>query len=153
MKVGDIAKAASGSLWFQLYVQRGRGFTRGLVQRAEDAGCRALCVTLDSPTFGARNREDRAKSELPERELPNLKGKDYLGPTLTWKDIGWLRSFAKRPVRLKGILNPDDAAPLLGAHIGHDIAHEAHEVQRHNLERLPPVLVGQVAEPADPRPA
>ena len=109
MRVEDIAKSAAGPVWFQLYVQKDRGFTRDLVQRAEDSGCRALCVTVDSPTFGARNREDRAKGELPERELPNLQGKDYLDPTLTWKDIDWLCSFARRPVLLKGVLNPDDA--------------------------------------------
>ena len=62
-----------------------RAFTKDLVQRAEASGCRALCVTVDSPTFGARNREDRAKGELPARELPNLQGKDYLDPALTWK--------------------------------------------------------------------
>ena len=110
MRVEDIARTAAGPVWFQLYVQRDRGFTRDLVQRAEDSGCRALCVTVDSPNQGARNREDRAKGELPERELPNLQGKDYLDPTLTWKDIDWLKSFARRPVLLKGVLNPDDAA-------------------------------------------
>jgi 4-hydroxymandelate oxidase len=110
MKVEDIARVATGPVWFQLYVQRDRAFTKDLVQRAEGAGCRGLCVTVDSPTFGARNREDRAKDELPARELPNLKGKDYLDPTLTWKDIDWLRGFAKTPVMLKGVLNPDDAA-------------------------------------------
>lgn len=115
MKVEDIAKSTRGPVWFQLYVQKDRAFTRDLVQRAEDSGCRALCVTVDSPTFGARNREDRAKKELPERELPNLKGKDYLDPTLTWKDIDWLRSFARRPVLLKGVLNPDDAATAVKA--------------------------------------
>ena len=109
MRVEDIAHAAKGPVWFQLYVQKDRGFTRDLVQRAEDAGCRAHCLTVDSPTFGARNREDRAKGELPERELPNLQGKDYLDPTLTWKDVDWLRSFVRRPLLLKGILNPDDA--------------------------------------------
>lgn len=110
MKVEDVAKSTKGPVWFQLYVQKDRGFTRDLVQRAEGSGCRALCVTVDSPTFGARNREDRAKNELPERELPNLKGKDYLDPSLTWKDIDWLRSFASVPVLLKGVLNPDDVA-------------------------------------------
>lgn len=110
MKVEDIASVAKGPVWFQLYVQKDRGFTKDLVQRAEGSGCRALCVTVDSPTFGARNREDRAKDELPPRELPNLKGKDYLDPTLSWKDIDWLRGFAKTPIMLKGILNPDDAA-------------------------------------------
>ena len=115
MKVEDIAKSTTAPVWFQLYVQKDRAFTRDLVQRAEDSGCRALCVTVDSPTFGARNREDRAKNELPERELPNLKGKDYLDPSLTWKDIDWLRSFARRPVLLKGVLNPDDAATGVNA--------------------------------------
>ena len=110
IRVDEIARAASGPVWFQLYVQKDRGFTRDLVQRAEDSGCRALCLTVDSPTFGARNREDRAKGELPERELPNLQGKDYLDPSLTWKDVEWLLSFARRPLLLKGILNPDDAA-------------------------------------------
>jgi 4-hydroxymandelate oxidase len=115
IRVEDIAKVATGPVWFQLYVQKDRGFTRNLVQAAEDSGCRALCVTVDSPTFGPRNREDRAKSELPERELPNLQGRDYLDPALTWKDIDWLRSFARRPVLLKGILNPDDAATAVKA--------------------------------------
>jgi 4-hydroxymandelate oxidase len=115
MKVEEIARAATGPVWFQLYVQRDRGFTRDLVQRAEDAGCRALCVTVDSPTFGMRNREARASGDLPPRELPNLKGRDYLDATLTWKDIDWLRGFARRPVLLKGILNPDDAATAVKA--------------------------------------
>ena len=110
IRVEDIAKAAKGPVWFQLYVQKDRGFTHNLVQAAEDSGCRALCVTVDSPTFGPRNTEDRAKGELPERELPNLQGKDYLDPSLTWKDIDWLRGFARRPILLKGILNPEDAA-------------------------------------------
>jgi len=109
-RVENIASATKGPVWFQLYVQKDRGFTKDLVQRAEGSGCRALCVTVDSPTFGARNREDRVKGELPARELPNLKGKDYLDPSLSWKDIEWLKGFSKTKVLLKGILNPDDAA-------------------------------------------
>src|SRR5580704_3048442 len=86
LRVEEVAAHAKGPVWFQLYVQRDRGFTNDLVQRAEGSGCRALCVTVDSPTHGARNREYRAKDELPERALPNLQGKDYLDPSLTWKD-------------------------------------------------------------------
>jgi 4-hydroxymandelate oxidase len=110
MKVEDVAHGTKGPVWFQLYVQKDRGFTRELVQRAEDAGCRALCVTVDAPTFGLRYREERAKGELPARELPNLKGRDYLDASLSWKDIEWLLSFARRPVLLKGILTAEDAA-------------------------------------------
>ena len=148
LKVEDIARSTKGPVWFQLYVQKDRAFTRDLVQRAEDSGCRALCVTVDSPTFGARNREDRAKKELPERELPNLKGKDYLDPSLTWKDIDWLRSFARTPVLLKGVLNPDDAATAVQAGVSGII------VSNHgarNLDTVPatidalPLVVEKVA--------
>jgi 4-hydroxymandelate oxidase len=109
LRVEDVARHGQGPVWFQLYVQRDRGFTKDLVQRAEDSGCRALCVTVDSPTHGVRDREHRAKGKLPNRDLPNFATKDYLDPTVTWKDIEWLRSFAKTPVLLKGILNADDA--------------------------------------------
>jgi 4-hydroxymandelate oxidase len=109
LRIEEVARHANGPVWFQLYVQRDRGFTKDLAERAEGSGCRALCVTIDSPTHGARYREQRAKSELPVRELPNLPGKDYLDPTLSWKDIDWLLSFARTPVLLKGVLNPDDA--------------------------------------------
>ncbi|MBV9769245.1 MAG: alpha-hydroxy-acid oxidizing protein [Bryobacterales bacterium] len=109
MRVEEVVKAATATVWFQLYIQRDREFTRDLVQRAEAAGCRALCVSVDSPSHGARDREYRFKGQLPDRPLPNFQSKDYLDPTVTWKDIDWLQSFAKIPVLLKGIIDPDDA--------------------------------------------
>jgi len=110
MKIEDIAKVSTGPTWFLLYVQKDRGFTRDLVQKAEDLGCRVICVTVDSPTFALRNREQRAAAQMPTRALPNLPSPSYLDPALTWKDIEWLQSFARKPVVLKGILNPDDAS-------------------------------------------
>src|SRR5260370_31629542 len=59
---------------------------------------------------GARNGEARAKVQLPP--LPsgslNILG-SKLDPAVSWKDVEWLRSFAKIPLLLKGVLNPDDA--------------------------------------------
>ena len=124
--VEDIAKAATGPLWFQTYILKDRGYTKELIQRAEAVGCRALCITVDSPVVGTRNRDARAHFVLPpELERANLKGLIRTGgnlrpPTddiytpildagLTWKDIEWLKSFAKVPILLKGVLNPDDA--------------------------------------------
>jgi 4-hydroxymandelate oxidase len=127
--VEDVAKAAKAPLWFQLYVQRDRELTRDMVQRAEAAGCRAICVTVDTPVRGARNREERIGFALPpELGLPNLRMRSgsaatarghasseseifsaILDPTLTWKEIAWLRGVARVPVLLKGVLNPDDA--------------------------------------------
>ena len=69
-----IAKAASGPLWMQLYVNPDRTFTRELVRRAEAAGYAALCLTVDSPVFGTRNREQRAGFSLPPGvRLENLR--------------------------------------------------------------------------------
>jgi len=121
--IEDIAKETQGPLWFQLYVQRDRGFTREVCQRVEAAGCKALCVTVDTPVFGARNRQERAKYTLaPGLSRPHVPPatkavgsgdlkvfSDFVEPALTWRDIGWLTSIMRIPVVLKGILNPDDA--------------------------------------------
>jgi 4-hydroxymandelate oxidase len=124
--VEDVTKAASQPVWFQLYVQADRGFTKHLVQRAEAAGCKALCVTVDTPVNGARNRTSRANFNFPPlAKMPNLADmptgatleihreadvfKGILPDVLTWKDIEWIQSFAKVPVLLKGIMNPEDA--------------------------------------------
>jgi 4-hydroxymandelate oxidase len=124
--IEEMARAATGPLWSQTYILKDRGFTRELVQRAENAGCKALCVTVDSPVVGVRNRDQRALFALPpEMERANLKGlmrpggnlrpaegniyTPILDASITWKEIDWLRSFARVPVWLKGVLNPDDA--------------------------------------------
>ena len=105
----EIARVATQPLWFQLYVQPDRGFTKDVVQRAEAVGCRALCVTVDLPVLGVRNRMQRVGFEVPPgMELPYIM-EQFQGVPVTWKDIEWLRSFARVPVVLKGILNPDDA--------------------------------------------
>jgi 4-hydroxymandelate oxidase len=122
----EIAQAATGPLWFQLYVHPDREFTRELIQRAERAGYRLLCVTVDTPVLGVRDRERRAGFHLPTgMERANLKplggavaqmghfegGGNYtlLDPTINWETISWIQSLTKMPVVLKGILSPDDA--------------------------------------------
>jgi len=118
-----ITAAAQHPVWFQLYTQTDRGLTQEMVERAQAAGCKALCITVDTPVLGARHRESRSQFTLPAGfTLPNLnlgaishrpmRGAIYselLNATLTWKDIDCLRSLAKVPVLLKGVMNPDDA--------------------------------------------
>jgi len=124
--IEDVGKSATGRLWFQLYVQPDRSFTRDLVQRAEAAGCRALVVTVDTPVLGSRNREERSQFALPTgMAAENLKAlgaksaRDHrptqkeiysitLDPKLTWEGIDWLRSISKTPLILKGIMAPED---------------------------------------------
>ena len=55
--VEDVVAAASGPVWFQLYVYRDRAATEALVRRVEAAGCRALVLTVDAPMLGRRERD------------------------------------------------------------------------------------------------
>ena len=106
----EIKNVASEPLWFQLYVRDDKEFTKNLVQKAESLGCRALCITVDTPVVGARNRQARVNFKLPDGiNAPYTNGALTQKMPLTWKEMEWLISFAKIPVLLKGILNPDDA--------------------------------------------
>ncbi|MDI1325127.1 MAG: alpha-hydroxy acid oxidase [Algoriphagus sp.] len=106
----EIKKVATEPFWFQLYVRDDKEFTKNLVQKAESLGCRALCITVDTPVGGARNRQARVSFKLPEGiNAPYANGEMIQKMPLTWKEMEWLISFAKVPVLLKGILHPDDA--------------------------------------------
>jgi 4-hydroxymandelate oxidase len=104
----------AGPLWFQLYLQADRGFTRQLVQRAEAAGYQALVLTVDAPVQGARDRERRAGFRLPPGiSAVNLDGAppaaSLLDTAPTWADVQWLQGITRLPVLLKGVMHPDDA--------------------------------------------
>jgi 4-hydroxymandelate oxidase len=129
-----IRAAAEQLPWFQLYVQTDRGFTRELVEGVLAAGCEAICVSVDVPVNGPRDRERRAGFKLPPRvERANLA---VLGPVIssgshrpsgrkiysathaadvTWKDIEWLRSIIPVPLLLKGVLHASDAVAAADA--------------------------------------
>lgn len=108
--IDAIAQVATQPLWFQLYVRDDREFTKALIQQAEGLGFQALCVTVDTPVAGARNREQRVNFGLPDDILaPYMINPGAQKKPLTWKDIEWIQSFTKIPVLLKGILNPEDA--------------------------------------------
>ncbi|HVC20893.1 MAG TPA: alpha-hydroxy acid oxidase [Vicinamibacterales bacterium] len=126
----EIARAATGPCWFQLYVYRDRELTRDLVRRAEAAGYRALVLTVDTPRLGRRERDVRNRFVLPpEAAIRNFESLgrtteaawardssffDYVfrlfDPSLTWASIDWLRSITHLPIVLKGILTAEDAA-------------------------------------------
>ncbi len=128
----ETAAATTQPLWFQLYVNPDRAFTRELVQRAEAAGYEALVVTLDVPVNGPRDRELRAGFSLPAglaranllslgtalASAPHRPGGRNIysvvrAPDVTPKDIEWLKSVTKMPVIVKGVLNPDTVEQAL----------------------------------------
>lgn len=125
--LAEVARAARGQpWWFQLYIQRDRGFTRALVESAVAAGAGALLLTVDTPTLGARDRDRRDSLGLKEGvAYPILDGVELvvedlpahrriynplLAPDITWQDFEWLVDVSDVPVIPKGILRADDAA-------------------------------------------
>ncbi|TLZ99744.1 MAG: alpha-hydroxy-acid oxidizing protein [Methanobacteriota archaeon] len=125
----EVAKAVAGPRWFQLYVWRDREVTAQLVKRAARAGYGAICLTVDTPLLGRREKDERNAFTLPPGlSIANVRpaGLDgvpasergsafakyvaeLLDPAVTWKDIAWLRSLTSLPIVLKGIMTAEDA--------------------------------------------
>jgi 4-hydroxymandelate oxidase len=127
--VEQVVAAASGPVWFQLYVYRDRAATAGLVARAQAAGCKAIVLTVDAPLLGRRERDVRNRFHLPDGlAVENLLPVGYgavarpdadsglaayfaslIDPALDWDDLAWLRSLTSLPIVLKGVVRADDA--------------------------------------------
>jgi L-lactate dehydrogenase (cytochrome) len=147
--IEDVRKVVEGSFWFQLYMMRDRGFVKSLMERAADAECSALVVTLDLQVQGQRNKDIKNGLTVPPRvtlrnaleiatRLPwafkvlfgsrrtfgNLAGRlpgsedlttlaewiaNQFDPSMTWKDIDWVRGIWPGKLILKGLLDVDDA--------------------------------------------
>jgi isopentenyl diphosphate isomerase/L-lactate dehydrogenase-like FMN-dependent dehydrogenase len=60
-----VAKEAGGELWFQLYMWPDRSLSHELVNRAKDAGYKALVVTVDGVSSGNREYNIRNGFTIP----------------------------------------------------------------------------------------
>jgi 4-hydroxymandelate oxidase len=126
----EVAAAAPGATrWFQLYCYRDRDVTKWLVERAVAAGYQALCLTVDAPLVGRRERDRRNCFGLPpgmtwknlervglDRMEAGQQGSaleryiaEIWDPSLTWEAIEWLRGLSPLPLAIKGILTAADA--------------------------------------------
>jgi lactate 2-monooxygenase len=132
----DVAEASGDSpRWYQLYWPGDDELTASLVRRAEEAGYRALVVTVDNYVPGWKPRDLQraylpflegigiaqftsdpvfraALEKTPEEDIGVAVG-HYIGvfvnPSQTWDRLAWLRETTSLPILLKGILHPDDA--------------------------------------------
>ena len=57
--VGDVKAATQGPLWYQLYLVGGRDVALAGIERARNAGCTALVITIDTAVAGMRERDLR----------------------------------------------------------------------------------------------
>ncbi|CAH0053455.1 unnamed protein product [Clonostachys solani] len=117
-------------LFFQLYVDKNRENSRRLLQRARDAGAKAIFLTIDAPVPGKREADERIRSD--EGLSSGMSGVGvkndakgggigrvmggYIDASMSWRDLAWLRSCVPGlPVVLKGVQTCEDAILAAGA--------------------------------------
>ena len=93
----DVAAAAGGQAWYQLYLPADRSQTPAMLDRVAAAGYRALVLTVDTAVFGGRERDRRNGTLLPIRIRPRLALQGATRPA-------WALDFVRGAARLPGPL-------------------------------------------------
>ena len=147
--IEDVAQATRAPFWFQLYLMKDKRVGEALIQRAHDAGCSALLLSMDLHVRSQRDSEQKHGLVAPPRITPqnifdllthprwllsmvrskhrtfgNLVGlvphaknlskitkwlETQFDPTLSNKDIEWVRKRWSRKLYIKGVLHLEDA--------------------------------------------
>ena len=121
--VEAVAEARGAPIWHQLYPTTRWDYTVAILQRAEAAGCTAVCLTIDLPagrnteTQSIMMREDTRNCATCHtgRSKPifdglNMQGVGLNNPALTWDVIGRMKEVTSMNVFIKGIEVAEDAA-------------------------------------------
>ena len=154
----DAVAGVGGTTWFQLYWLRDRELVAGLLRRAEDAGCGAVVLTVDVPVLGRRLRDMRNGFALPSWVKPvntdgdvgdRVPGDSVIArhtsavfdPSLSWRDLEWIRARTRLPLVVKGILDAGDAARAV------DLGVDGVVVSNHGGRQLDGALPSVVALP------
>jgi len=118
LSMEEIAEAAPGPKWFQIYFPANRDYARELLQRAKASGHTAIVVTVDGTTFSNRERTVRLGITPPNFGPGNGVRTPGIDPRvaaelkvdLNWDDVAFCQKEAGLPVVIKGILTPAMAA-------------------------------------------
>jgi len=118
----QIAPAAKGPLWFQLYPKQDLDTNRELLDKVQAAGARAVVVTIDQVS-------DVHERQLHDRNLmapagPAARGSRRAPPQnpyrlaeyrlwYTWKFFDQIRPMVKVPLLAKGVVTAEDAKSCL----------------------------------------
>jgi (S)-2-hydroxy-acid oxidase len=122
----EVAAGATGDKWAQQFLYSNRDLTLSMAKRAEDAGFKAITLTLDSPPRPPK-RERNIRNRYSQTPSPNYVGleiSDYdwgsaaraqrgagelIDASATWEYLDWLVERISLPIVAKGIMNAEDA--------------------------------------------
>ena len=102
--IEDVAAYTQAPFWFQLYMMRDRNFMQALIERAKNAGCSALVVTLDLQVLGQRHKD--IKNGLSTPPKPTIKNLLNLATKPAWCNGMWKtprRTFGNIVGHAKGV--------------------------------------------------
>ncbi len=109
--IEDVAQNTTSPFWFQLYVMKDKDYISRLIQRAKDAGCSALVLTLDLQIMGQRHKD--IKNGLSTPPKPTLTNLINIATKPRWA-IGMLgtkrRNFGNIVGHVKGLENMSNLA-------------------------------------------
>ncbi len=106
ISIEEIAALTSGPKWFQLYVWKDRGLVKERMDRAREAGYKALILTVDFPIAGNRERDPRNGFSIPPK----------VGIKQAWHAMmapAWSLDYVIRPSVKYANLSADTAAVSL----------------------------------------
>ena len=108
MTIEDVGKSCSVPKMYQLYVFKDRGLTKDLIDRCKAAGFKALCLTVDTPVAGNRERDHVygfATGKFRWRSVPSmLRHPGWMYRVLVGKDL--------EMVNLAASVRPDQFADM-----------------------------------------
>ena len=107
VSIEDVARVSAGPKMLQLYVWRDRGILKDFIQRAKAAGYTALCLTVDLPQAGQRERDLKNGFTVP----PQIRLSNILDTMLR---PAWLLDFLTSPrMKLENVQTHTHAAQNL----------------------------------------
>ncbi len=112
-------------LWYQLLMYKDKKLMQKYIEKAEQAGCSAIVLTIDAPLGCSMCKVSSSQTPtltFPTQQQLPLFPKDpsipfknlddyyqqYIDSAAGWSDIKEIRSYTQLPIILKGILHPVD---------------------------------------------
>ena len=112
--IEEVADACDGPKWFQIYVFKDRGLVTEFIERCRAAQYHALCLTIDLPLTGNRERDLRTGMTVP----PKLSLRSWLDFAL--RPLWSLAHVTSKPFTLANVAHRVAAGDVntLQAYIG-----------------------------------
>ena len=116
-------QGAKHPFFFQLYVNKDRSKSEVLLKHVRSLGVDTVFVTIDGPTQGKREADERVKADegisspMSGAKASNDKkggglGRvmgSYIAPDFTWNEFAWLRQHWDGKIVVKGVQSWQDA--------------------------------------------